>query len=289
MPPAVAQLVLGDAATRAHTTTANTDRVNSARLCSTSYSLNCEECATCGRPLSGEAALWWNKLDRYSQSTRRPRLRQCCSPTAQLAASHTSSRATQPHRRATALNASRQADSASKLVHDSDVSNVTEHDKDQHTEAASHVTTSPSKPKAPASAPSQPPAPYASRRTALFPAKEQTHIKDSWQTLMRWSKVFKKDQNGVHVLDKTQKVVVFGAGSFGTAMGVALARQRSTLGVSLLLRDPCICEDINTLHTNGRYLPVSLSSLHCCCQSTCKDCCDWHAACEAAQEKQSLR
>ena len=75
---------------------------------------------------------------------------------------------------------------------------------------------------------------------------------------MRWSKVFKKDQNGVvHVLDKTDKVVVFGGGSFGTAMGVALARQKSTLGVSLLLRDAYICRDINSLHTNTRYLPVS--------------------------------
>lgn len=74
---------------------------------------------------------------------------------------------------------------------------------------------------------------------------------------MRWSKVFKKDQNGMHVLDKIDKVVVFGGGSFGTAMGVALARQKSTLNVSLLLRDAYICRDINSLHTNTRYLPVS--------------------------------
>ena len=38
------------------------------------------------------------------------------------------------------------------------------------------------------------------------------------------------------VLDKLEKVVVFGGGSFGTAMGVCLARQKQDLQVG-----PCVC------------------------------------------------
>jgi len=47
---------------------------------------------------------------------------------------------------------------------------------------------------------------------------------------------------------------VFGGGSFGTAIGCALARQKPDLVVTLLLRDPRVCADINTLHVNTRYL-----------------------------------
>lgn len=74
---------------------------------------------------------------------------------------------------------------------------------------------------------------------------------------MRWSKVFKKNgEKGSTALDRVQKVVVFGGGSFGTAMGVALARQKASLQITLLLRDPYICNDINTKHVNTRYMKV---------------------------------
>ena len=74
---------------------------------------------------------------------------------------------------------------------------------------------------------------------------------------MRWSKVFKKNgERGTSALDRAQKVVVFGGGSFGTAMGVALARQKAGLQVTLLLRDPYVCNDINTQHINTRYMKV---------------------------------
>ena len=52
------------------------------------------------------------------------------------------------------------------------------------------------------------------------------------------------------------QIVVFGGGSFGTAMACALARQRAQLSVTLLLRDPYVCRDINELHINTRYLKV---------------------------------
>jgi glycerol-3-phosphate dehydrogenase (NAD+) len=52
------------------------------------------------------------------------------------------------------------------------------------------------------------------------------------------------------------QVVVFGGGSFGTAMAASLANQKQDMDVVLLLRDPGLCSDINLLHLNSRYLPV---------------------------------
>lgn len=58
----------------------------------------------------------------------------------------------------------------------------------------------------------------------------------------------------VHLL----QVVVFGGGSFGTAMATALARQKRDLDVVMLLRDPYVCRDINMKHVNSRYLEARL-------------------------------
>ena len=65
------------------------------------------------------------------------------------------------------------------------------------------------------------------------------------------------------MLQRTQKVVVFGGGSFGTAVGTAIARQKADLAVSLLLRDPYICKAINETHRNTRYLAVRTNSHGC--------------------------
>ena len=262
---AISQLRLGEIAIKQQETQPPGDRTASARQCSTSYSLHSEECAACGRPLSGQALLWWSKLDRHSQQHRKPRLRKCCTPIAQSTANSLSS-VSHKRKASNAIQAGRQAESSNKLLRDSDISSISEEDSDQPPETGivseanvSHVQNPSNSISGNGSnSATQTSAAYASPRTVLFPAKEQGNIKDSWQTLMRWSKVFKKDQNGVHVLDKTEKVVVFGGGSFGTAMGVALARQRSTLNVALLLRDAYNCRDINSTHTNTRYLPVSL-------------------------------
>ena len=56
-------------------------------------------------------------------------------------------------------------------------------------------------------------------------------------------------------LDDIQKVVVFGGGSFGTAMATLLARKLPDRDVVLLLRDTALVADINTIHRNTRYLP----------------------------------
>jgi len=62
-------------------------------------------------------------------------------------------------------------------------------------------------------------------------------------------------------------VVVFGGGSFGTAMGTSLAHKKADLDVVLLLRDPYLCHDINSKHINSKYLAVSPGAeavLYCC-------------------------
>ncbi|KAG2445971.1 hypothetical protein HXX76_000574 [Chlamydomonas incerta] len=71
---------------------------------------------------------------------------------------------------------------------------------------------------------------------------------------MRWSKVFNTRKLAGSPLEAAKKIVVFGGGSFGTAMGCALARQKPDLEVVLLVRDPYLCKDINQLHENTRYL-----------------------------------
>lgn len=44
------------------------------------------------------------------------------------------------------------------------------------------------------------------------------------------------------------QVAVFGGGSFGTAIGCALARQKPDLNVTLLLRDPQVAPSYSHLH-----------------------------------------
>lgn len=78
----------------------------------------------------------------------------------------------------------------------------------------------------------------------------------SWDQLMRWSRIFRTRENGRGELEKVRKIGVLGGGSFGTAMGSALARQREDLDVVMLLRDPELVEDINETHINTRYLEV---------------------------------
>lgn len=58
------------------------------------------------------------------------------------------------------------------------------------------------------------------------------------------------------MLQRVSKVVVFGGGSFGTAIAAALARQKPDLVVSMWLRDEAVCAAINEQHCNPRYLAV---------------------------------
>jgi len=89
----------------------------------------------------------------------------------------------------------------------------------------------------------------------MYPPEEERRIRNSWARLMRWSRNLRQREAARASGVCLEKVVVFGGGSFGTAMGVALARQHPQLNVVLLLRDPYLCKDINEKHCNTRYLP----------------------------------
>ena len=113
---AVSQLSLRDVATKQQEKLPIGDRATSSRHCSTSYSLCAEDCAACGRPLSGKALLWWSKLDRHSHQHRNMRLKQC-SPMAQSTSNGSGS--TSHKRKAfSAVQAGKQADSGNKLLRD---------------------------------------------------------------------------------------------------------------------------------------------------------------------------
>lgn len=96
----------------------------------------------------------------------------------------------------------------------------------------------------------------------LYPPAERSQIQESWDALMRWSKTFsKRSGSGLSPIEAADKVVVFGGGSFGTAMGSSLALKKPQLDVVLLLRDPYLCKDINSSHCNTKYLPVRQGGL----------------------------
>jgi hypothetical protein len=111
---------------------------------------------------------------------------------------------------------------------------------------------------------------------SYYPPSERSSIRESWETLMRWSKVLRtKSDADKSPLEMTNKVVVFGGGSFGTAMGAALARQKADLEVVLLLRDPYLCQDINQRHSNTKYLKVCARRLRAVCARVALQGCSW--------------
>ena len=117
-----------------------------------------------------------------------------------------------------------------------------------------------------ASAASSVSAQYATNAGLVYSPAQRNQIKESWSSLMRWSRVLRdRTENGSCALERIDKVVVFGGGSFGTAMAAVLARQKSGLEVVLLLRDPYTCHAINHEHINSRYLEVSNGCLPTAC------------------------
>jgi glycerol-3-phosphate dehydrogenase (NAD+) len=86
-------------------------------------------------------------------------------------------------------------------------------------------------------------------------AEERQSVKETWDKLLSWADAQKAAQTD-DVLAATNKVVVLGGGSFGTAMATLLARNKASLDVILLVRDPKTVDAINTRHCNERYLPT---------------------------------
>ena len=90
------------------------------------------------------------------------------------------------------------------------------------------------------------------------------HLKESgesvgrtWMALQRWEarRARRAEQTAAdHALSKTAKVVVFGGGSFGTAIASHLAWNKPGMEVTMLVRDPAVVEGVNESHRNPRYL-----------------------------------
>jgi glycerol-3-phosphate dehydrogenase (NAD+) len=65
----------------------------------------------------------------------------------------------------------------------------------------------------------------------VLPHAERSQIRESWDALMRWSKVFRTRKDMGSPLELTRKIAVFGGGSFGTAIAASLASQKEDLEV----------------------------------------------------------
>ncbi|XP_073021314.1 glycerol-3-phosphate dehydrogenase [NAD(+)] 2, chloroplastic [Primulina eburnea] len=76
----------------------------------------------------------------------------------------------------------------------------------------------------------------------------------AWEKLVRWSRSWRSKAKS-DVLERTNKVVVLGGGSFGTAMAAHVADKKAQLEVNILVRDREICESINNNHRNCKYFP----------------------------------
>lgn len=91
----------------------------------------------------------------------------------------------------------------------------------------------------------------------VFRSEDSKNVKAAWEVLVRWAKGWKYSRGGAadDVLAKTTKVAILGGGSFGTAVGAMLARNKEDMDVVLLLRNQPACDSINNDHTNKRYFP----------------------------------
>nr|GMD53017.1 glycerol-3-phosphate dehydrogenase [NAD(+)] 2, chloroplastic [Ipomoea batatas] len=79
-------------------------------------------------------------------------------------------------------------------------------------------------------------------------------VKFAWEKLVRWSRSWRSKAK-TDVLERTNKVVVLGGGSFGTAMAAHVANRKAELEVNMLVRDHRVCESINENHCNCKYFP----------------------------------
>jgi hypothetical protein len=89
----------------------------------------------------------------------------------------------------------------------------------------------------------------------MFSVGTHDDLKRAWDWMsqpVRFLGSFKKSKK----TKAAKKVVVFGGGSFATAMAVVAARAQPEAQVVMLLRDEAVRDDINYRQMNNRYLPV---------------------------------
>ncbi|KAL3837825.1 hypothetical protein ACJIZ3_022416 [Penstemon smallii] len=110
----------------------------------------------------------------------------------------------------------------------------------------------------------EPPAspPHTAETTSLDHSSAIERSKDrrkvvrvAWEKLVRWSRSLRSKAK-TDVLERTNKIVVLGGGSFGTAMAAHVAERKSQLEVNMLVRDPRVCQSINENHHNCKYFPT---------------------------------
>ncbi|KAK9282919.1 hypothetical protein L1049_011144 [Liquidambar formosana] len=125
-----------------------------------------------------------------------------------------------------------------------------------HFHTASNTTSS--RPASTADAPPPPPLPENPNDSPVD-APDRTKdrrkvVRLAWEKLVRWSRSWRSKAK-TDVLERTNKVVVLGGGSFGTAMAAHVADRKAQLEVHMLVRDPHICQSINETHCNWKYFP----------------------------------
>ncbi|KAK9913867.1 hypothetical protein M0R45_037672 [Rubus argutus] len=79
-------------------------------------------------------------------------------------------------------------------------------------------------------------------------------VRLAWEKLVRWSRSL-RSKTKTDVLERTNKVVVLGGGSFATAMAAHVAKRKDQLEVNMLVRDAQLCQSINENHCNSKYFP----------------------------------
>jgi glycerol-3-phosphate dehydrogenase (NAD+) len=86
--------------------------------------------------------------------------------------------------------------------------------------------------------------------------EDRESIVEAWDKIMRWKSFVASNSTDESVLASTKKVAIMGGGSFGTAMGTLLARNKSDLDVVILMRNPDDAQALNETHRNKKYLPT---------------------------------
>ncbi|CAN6565273.1 unnamed protein product [Malus baccata var. baccata] len=91
--------------------------------------------------------------------------------------------------------------------------------------------------------------------TALVRTRDRRRaVRLAWEKLVRWSRTW-RSKTKTDVLERTNKVVVLGGGSFATAMASHVANRKSQMEVSILVRDAQVCQSINRNQCNRKYFP----------------------------------
>jgi hypothetical protein len=89
----------------------------------------------------------------------------------------------------------------------------------------------------------------------MFGTETKKKVDTIWEEMKKRTNFFNPTPKKTR---DVKKVVVFGGGSFATALAVAVARRQPGAQVIMLLRNTSVRDDINIRHKNNKYLGVRL-------------------------------